>query len=148
MEATNILLGMPWQFDRKNLHDGFTNKFYFTFQGHKIILKYLSPNEVNEDQIKMKNKREKEKVKERTDKSGRNISPYTAKRIMLTSVGMQTAPPRCCSSLSFSLPNKSKYLTSWTKKFWDAIQTPSKGFHLLRGLSSKSHFILKHSFQK
>jgi len=34
-----------------------------TFQGHKIILKSLSPKEVNENQIKMKNKRENEKDK-------------------------------------------------------------------------------------
>jgi len=40
-----------------SLHDGLTNKICFTFQGHKIILKSLSPKEVNEDQIKMKNKR-------------------------------------------------------------------------------------------
>jgi len=52
MEATHILLGRLWQFDRKNLHDGLTNKISFTFQGHKIILKSLSLKEVNEDQIK------------------------------------------------------------------------------------------------
>ena len=46
----------------------------------------------------------------------------------------------------FSLPNKSKYLTSWTKTFWDEIQTPPKGYHLLREFSSKSPFIPKYSF--
>jgi len=46
------------------------------------------------------------------------------------------------------LPCLFHYLTSWTKKFWDAIQAPPKGSHLLRGLSSKSHFIPKHSFKK
>ena len=53
------------------------------------------------------------KDKERKDKSGHNISPYTTKIIMLTRAGLQTAPPRCSSSLPFSLPNKSQYLTSW-----------------------------------
>jgi len=148
MEATHILLGRPWQYDRQVLHDGLTNKMSFNFQGHKVILKPLSPKEVHEDQIKMKNKRENEKDKERKDKSGHNISPYTAKTITLTRVGMQTAPPRCSSSLSFSLPNKSKYLTSWTKKFWDEIQTPPKGSHLLKGFSSKSPFFPKYFFQK
>jgi len=57
-------------------------------------------------------KRENEKDKERKDKPGHNISSYTAKTIMLTHTGMQTAAPRCSSSLSFSLPYKSKYLTS------------------------------------
>jgi len=40
----------------------------FNFQGHKVILKPLSPKEVDEDQIKMKNKNENEKDKERKDK--------------------------------------------------------------------------------
>jgi len=39
MEATHILLGRPWQYDRKNVLDGLTNKISFQFQGHKIIFK-------------------------------------------------------------------------------------------------------------
>jgi len=61
MEATHILLGRPWQYDRKVLHDGLTNKMTFIFQGHKVILKPLSPTEVHEDQLKMKTKRERKK---------------------------------------------------------------------------------------
>jgi len=93
-------------------------------------------------------KKKNQKDKERKDKLGQNILPYTTKAIMLTCSRTQTAPPRCSSSLYFSLPNKSKYLTSWTKNFWNEIQTHPKGSHLLRGLSSKIHFIPKHSFQK
>jgi len=63
MEATHILLGRPCQYDRQVLHDGLTNKMSFNFQGHKVILKPLSPKEVHEDQIKMKNKRERKKRK-------------------------------------------------------------------------------------
>ena len=43
MEATHILLGRPWQYDRKILHDGLTNKISFHFQGHKVMLNSLSP---------------------------------------------------------------------------------------------------------
>jgi len=50
MEATHILLGRPWKFDRKTLHDGLTNHISFTFQGHKITLKSLSSREVHEEQ--------------------------------------------------------------------------------------------------
>jgi len=64
MEATHILLGRSWQYDRKILHDGHTNKISFNFQGHKVILKPLSPKEVNKDQVKMKTKRENEKGEE------------------------------------------------------------------------------------
>jgi len=65
---------------------------------------------------------------------------------MLTRAMLQTAPPRCPTSLSFSLANTSKYLTSWTKKFWDENQTPSMDSHLLRGFFSPSTFILKYYF--
>ena len=62
---------------------------------------------------------------------------------MLTRSGTQ-----CTSKVFFFLVFFfSKYLASWSKKFWDAIQTPPKGSHLLR-VSSKSHFFPKHSFQK
>jgi len=62
MEATYVLLGRPWQYDRKVFHDGFTNKLSLDFHGHKVILKSLSPREVHEDQILMKKKRESKKV--------------------------------------------------------------------------------------
>jgi len=58
-DETHILLGKPWQYDRKVLHDGLTNKMSFNFQGHKVILKPLSPKEVHEDQMKMKKKKRK-----------------------------------------------------------------------------------------
>jgi len=92
MEATHILLGRHWQYDRKILQDGHTNKISFNFQGHKIILKLLSPKEVNEDQVKKKTKRENEKDEERKDKMGIIISPHVVKTIMLTRSKIQTAP--------------------------------------------------------
>jgi len=61
IEATHILLGRPWQFNKKTLHDGLTNDISFTFHRHKITLKSFSPREVHENQIKMKNKRERKK---------------------------------------------------------------------------------------
>jgi len=57
IEATHVLLGRPWQYNRHVLHDGLTNTMSFSFQGRKITLKPLSPQEVHEDQIKMKTKR-------------------------------------------------------------------------------------------
>jgi len=62
MEETHILLGRPWQFDKKDFHDGHPNKFSFNFQGKKITLLPLSPREVNEDQIQMLKKRKEEKA--------------------------------------------------------------------------------------
>jgi len=62
-EVLCVLLGRPWQFDRKTIHDGLTNKINFNFHGHKVTLKSLSPKEVHEDQIKMKEKERDPKSK-------------------------------------------------------------------------------------
>ena len=61
MEVTHILLGRPWQFDTKVIHDGFTNKIFFMQNNKKIIRKPLSPREVCDDQIKLREKKVQEK---------------------------------------------------------------------------------------
>ena len=83
MEATQILLGRHWQYDRKILYDGLTNKISFHFQRHKVILKSLSPKVVNKDQIKMKHKRENEKKGEKHNviKMSLLISPKEVKKV-------------------------------------------------------------------
>jgi len=116
----------------------------FNFQEYKVILKPLSPKEVHEDQIKMKTKRENEKIEE--SKMGLIISSHAIKTIMLTHTKL-TAPLRYTSSFRFSLPKHSKYLTSLIKKFRDDLQKPPKGSHILRGFSQTNHLSPKHSLQ-
>ncbi|KAF8048139.1 hypothetical protein N665_2648s0001 [Sinapis alba] len=58
MEASHILLGRPWQFDRRVIHDGFTNKHSFEFNGKQTILVPLTPKEVHEDQLQLQKKKE------------------------------------------------------------------------------------------
>nr|KYP53933.1 Transposon Ty3-G Gag-Pol polyprotein [Cajanus cajan] len=76
LEASHVLLGRPWQFDKKTIHDGLTNKISFQHLGTKIVLCPLSPSQVSEDQIKMKAKREgeekqrKQKQKSKKEKKG------------------------------------------------------------------------------
>ena len=38
MEAWHILLGRPWQFDKKTLHDGLTNEISFIHKHKKLYL--------------------------------------------------------------------------------------------------------------
>jgi len=123
MEATHILLGRPWKYDRQVLHDGLTNKMNFTFQGHKVTLKPLSLIEVHEDQFKMKTKRENEKGEE--SKKGFILLVHTKINV----------PSRYTSSFPFSLPKVSTYSPSLLKNFRNDFQTRPKGFHLLRGFS-------------
>ena len=84
---------------------------------------------VHQDHIKTKTKSENERAKKGQDNT--SLIP---------------SPQRCFSSLYFSLPKHSKYLTYLIKKFRNDIQRPPKGYHLLRGFF-QNHFILKSSFQ-
>ena len=76
MQAGHLLLGRPWQFDRRVKHDGFTNKYAFVLNQRPITLKPLTPQQVYEDQVRLqkesdqKNKSEQKKtsVKERGPK--------------------------------------------------------------------------------
>ncbi|KAF7835788.1 Transposon Ty3-I Gag-Pol polyprotein [Senna tora] len=54
MQAGHLLLGRPWQFDRKVNHDGFTNRYTFEMKGRKITLAPMTPSEIYQDQLKPK----------------------------------------------------------------------------------------------
>ncbi|XP_056851801.1 uncharacterized protein LOC130500878 [Raphanus sativus] len=74
MEASHILLGRPWQFDRRVTHDGFTNKHSFEFNGKKTTLVPLTPKEVHEDQLQLQKKKE---IDLKPDKPQRNFYAKT-----------------------------------------------------------------------
>ncbi|KAL4362239.1 hypothetical protein GQ457_04G020480 [Hibiscus cannabinus] len=38
MDACHLLLGRPWQYDKRVLHDCFTNRYSFTHEGRKVVL--------------------------------------------------------------------------------------------------------------
>ena len=53
MQAAHILLGCPWQFDKRVTFDGFLNKYSFLHNGKKITLAPLTPQQVHEDQTSL-----------------------------------------------------------------------------------------------
>uniref|UniRef100_A0A2N9I515 CCHC-type domain-containing protein n=1 Tax=Fagus sylvatica TaxID=28930 RepID=A0A2N9I515_FAGSY len=53
MHAGHILLGRPWQYDRRVTHDGFKNMYSFVKGGKTIKLAPLTPSQVYEDQLKL-----------------------------------------------------------------------------------------------
>ncbi|RDY08344.1 Retrovirus-related Pol polyprotein from transposon 17.6, partial [Mucuna pruriens] len=72
MEASHVLLGRPWQYDRKVIHDGVSNKFSSVYISNKVTLKPLTLEEVLEDQIKM-NKKENKKRKRNKKQANQEI---------------------------------------------------------------------------
>jgi len=59
MEANHILLGRPWQFDRKVVYDGHANIYVFSSLGKKFTILPLPPPQENEDKNKIKDEKEK-----------------------------------------------------------------------------------------
>jgi ferredoxin len=58
MQASHILLGRPWQYDRKAIHDGVKNRYTIVKDGKTITLVPLIPKQVCDDQIKLKSEHE------------------------------------------------------------------------------------------
>ena len=73
MHAGHILLGRPWQYDKKVMHDGFKNGYDFVNDGKLVTLVSLSPKQVYEDQMKLLSEVEK-KGKSEAETSRKNES--------------------------------------------------------------------------
>ena len=58
MHAGHILLGRPWQFNRKVNHDEIKNRHSFVKDNKTITLVLLTPRQVYEDQMKLKRENE------------------------------------------------------------------------------------------
>ena len=54
MHASHILLGKPWQCDRKVIYDGLRNMYSFEKDRKTIKLAPLTPTHVHGDQLKLK----------------------------------------------------------------------------------------------
>ena len=79
MHASRLLLGRPWQFDRKAIHDGFKNRFIIVKDGKTITLVPLSPKQVYDDQMKLKNECEEEKSENSREDNGERRPSDSAK---------------------------------------------------------------------
>ena len=81
MDAGHILLGRPWQFDRRVVHDGYTNKYSLMRNNRTITLAPLTPQQVHEDQVKLQQDRvkQKESVREKEVSDKREQKIYKKK---------------------------------------------------------------------
>ena len=85
--AGHMLLGRPWQYDRRVMHDGFKNRYSLIMEGQKYQLGPLPPKTIFEDQMHIKQQyedpesslaetlgREQEREKKKGEFSGKNES--------------------------------------------------------------------------
>jgi hypothetical protein len=54
IQTSHILLGRPWQYDRKAIHDGVQNRYTILKDGKIITLIPFTPKQVYNDLIKLK----------------------------------------------------------------------------------------------
>jgi hypothetical protein len=73
MHAGHILLGRPWQFDRRVMHDGFKNRYSFVMNEKPVTLVPLSPQQAYEDQLRIKNESEPKKEIDKREKREKNV---------------------------------------------------------------------------
>nr|XP_027127795.1 uncharacterized protein LOC113743938 [Coffea arabica] len=64
MQASHVLLGRPWEYDRQADHIGLTNKYKFIMDNLKITLSTLTPTQVYEEQLHLRKEREKRQLRE------------------------------------------------------------------------------------
>ncbi|XP_016437878.2 uncharacterized protein LOC107763884 [Nicotiana tabacum] len=54
MDVFHLLLGRPWEYDRRAIHDGFKNTYSFIKDGKKIKLFPMNPEDLKKPNPKMK----------------------------------------------------------------------------------------------
>lgn len=70
MHVSHILLGRPWQFDRRVMYDGFQNQYTFKHHDKKVVLVSLSPQQVHDDQVKMMTARREREAEKKNKECG------------------------------------------------------------------------------
>ena len=51
MDVAHIMLGRPWHFDRRVLHDGHANSYLFVFKDKHLTLLPMSPSEALSNEL-------------------------------------------------------------------------------------------------
>ena len=97
MQAGHLLLGRPWQFDRKVQHDGFTNKYSFVHSQRTVTLVPLTPSQVCEDQVRLQkdSEQKKKKVKKRVNKRKGVKKKVNKRKSLKKRVSKRKRVPKC-----------------------------------------------------
>ncbi|KAG7564135.1 Reverse transcriptase domain [Arabidopsis suecica] len=138
MDAGHILLGRPWQSDRRVIHDGFTNRYSFMFKGKKTTLIPLTPQEVCADQIQLSAK--ETKVRKQPNffiKANKVKQAMFSKRPILLLVYKEAL-----TTLANLAPANPSELTSLLQNYKDVFPEDSpNGLPPIRGIEHQIDFV-------
>jgi hypothetical protein len=92
MQASHILLGRPWQYDRKAIHDGVKNRYIIVKDGKTITLVPLTPKQVDDDQIKIKREYDEAMGRENQGEDQEERIPSESPKTQTTTTHSDTHP--------------------------------------------------------
>ncbi|WZZ64683.1 hypothetical protein YC2023_076053 [Brassica napus] len=149
MDACHILLGRPWQFDKKAVHDGFTNRHSFDHKGKKITLVPLTPLEVHQDQVQLKNGRDQEPKKDKPETSTRNSNFFIKEGQIRKSLCSQKPFLLLVYKESLMVSSSSDFAPEIPSELLDVLQEYSdvfpdenpKGLPPVRGIGHQIDFV-------
>ena len=125
MQAGHLLLGRPWQYDRRVQHDAFTNKYSFMFNHRTITLVPMTPKQVYEDQVRLQKLSDQKNLSEQKNESEKNSEVVHSKSEKDES---HTVLERKRESKAESVEQKQKEKSSANEDFDDVFpeEIPSK----------------------
>jgi hypothetical protein len=66
MDACHVLLGRPWQFDKRSTHEGRSNVYSLWHQGKRHVLRPMLGKDIQVEAVAVKLKVQQKKLKPRT----------------------------------------------------------------------------------
>ncbi|XP_052173757.1 uncharacterized protein LOC127789046 [Diospyros lotus] len=141
MHASHILLGRPWEFDRRATKDGYTNRYSFMMKNRPVTLVPLTPKQVYEDQSSKKGIPKKKEKEERKvsfyAKKSEVRSVLLARQHLLVLVYKET----CLNTNTLNLPLPS-VVESLLQEFEDVFpEDIPPGLPPIRGIEHQIDFI-------
>ena len=109
MQASHILSGRPWQYDRKTVHDGVKNRYTIVKDGKTITRVPLTPKQVYDDQIKLKREHEAMGRENQGEEYGER-KPSDSSRTQTSTTHSATHPNT--NKYLANTPNKSNHSTT------------------------------------
>jgi hypothetical protein len=110
MQASHILLGRPWQYEGKTIHDGVKNRYTIVKNGKTITLVHLTPKQVYDDQIKLKSEHDAMGRENQGEEQGERRQSDLARTQNTTTT--HSATHLNTNKYSTNTPNKSNHSTT------------------------------------